>query len=124
MSDEANVLATEQQFFRGLIEADKEALDRVLTDDFVLVDVIGGSEISKEALLTALAPGPLAFEAVEQIEAHIRFYQTTAIVIGSTRMQGRFGDAQFAVHSRYTHVYVEQDGRWRLASAQGTQIAE
>jgi hypothetical protein len=27
------------------------------------------------------------------------------------------------VHSRYTHVYVQAGGGWRLASAQGTPIA-
>jgi hypothetical protein len=39
-------------------------------------------------------------------------------------MAGRMDDAQFSAKSRYTHVFVVDDGRWRLASAQGTPIAE
>jgi len=37
-------------------------------------------------------------------------------------MTGQFGETPFAAKSRYTHVYAEQQGRWRLVAAQGTQI--
>jgi len=39
-------------------------------------------------------------------------------------MRGRFGNQAFAARSRYTHVYIEQEGRWRLVAAQGTQIQD
>jgi len=29
----------------------------------------------------------------------------------------------FVASSRYTHVYIQQEGRWRMVSAQGTRIA-
>jgi hypothetical protein len=38
-------------------------------------------------------------------------------------MEGRLGDTPFAASSRYTHVFVEEQGEWRMASAQGTSIA-
>jgi hypothetical protein len=37
-------------------------------------------------------------------------------------MRGRVGEAAFTASSRYTHVFVLQNGAWLLASAQGTQI--
>ena len=43
---------------------------------------------------------------------------------GWTRMRGAYGGAAFEAASRYTHVYVRMDGVWRMASAQGTKIAE
>jgi hypothetical protein len=47
------------------------------------------------------------------------------VITGRTRMTGRFEETPWEVASRYryTHVFVEQDGRWRLVAAQGTQIA-
>jgi len=40
-------------------------------------------------------------------------------------MAGSFAGTAFAAASRYTHVFVrDADARWRLASAQGTQIIE
>ena len=46
------------------------------------------------------------------------------IVIGRTEMQLRFDQTAFTTKSRYTHVYVEERGRWRMVSAQGTPIAD
>jgi hypothetical protein len=52
----------------------------------------------------------------------VRLYGTTAVITGRTQMRGQFDQTPFGVHSRYTHVYVEQQARWRLVTAQGTQI--
>ena len=82
-----------------------------------------GGEVPRAATIGAVGAGQLHFDAIDVIASRVRRYGGTAVVTGETRMRGRFGDAGWSAHSRYTHVYVEQDGRWRLASAQGTQIA-
>ena len=115
-------LAADKQFFSALLGAEQEALDQVLTDDFILIDVMSGSEISKPTLLGAVASGIVQFESIEVIESKVRSFPNTAVVTGSTRMRGRFGEAPFSAHSRYTHVYIEQQGRWQLGAAQGTPI--
>jgi len=118
-----NSLTLDQHFFTALINADTAALERILSDDFILIDVNSGSEIAKPDLLTALGLGQVKFESIEPGEQRVRRYQTTVVITGRTRMKGRLGDAPFAASSRYTHVYVEQHGEWRLVAAQGTQIS-
>jgi ketosteroid isomerase-like protein len=117
-----NPLAADDNFFNALIKADMPALDHILADDFVLIDVMGGSEISKTALLAALDSNQVEFEAIEATENRVRLYYTTAVITGRTQMQGRLAGSPFALSSRYTHVYVQQQGEWRLVTAQGTQI--
>jgi len=39
-------------------------------------------------------------------------------------MTMRLGQATVTVQSRYTHVFADESGRWRLLSAQGTSIAD
>jgi hypothetical protein len=124
MKSELNPLVAEQEFFGALIAGKVEALDQLLVDEFILVDVMRGAEITKPGLLAAVASGQAKFEAIEPSETRVRNFGSTAVVNGRTEMRGRLGDTPFAVRSRYTHVYVEQQGRLRLASAQGTQIAE
>ena len=124
MKHEIDPLLAEQELFGALISGKIEVLDELLVDDFILVDVMRGAEISKPELLAAVASGQVRFEAIEPKGARVRKFGATAIVIGSTEMRGRAGDTTFAVRSRYTHVYVEQQGRLRMASAQGTQIVE
>jgi lipopolysaccharide/colanic/teichoic acid biosynthesis glycosyltransferase len=122
VKNELDPLMTERLFFAALLEGNAETLDRVLTEDFILVDVLSGSEINKVSLLAVIGPRQLKFEAIEVVESRVRLYQSTAVITGRTQMKGRFGETPFATKSRYTHVYVQQQGQWRMASAQGTQI--
>jgi hypothetical protein len=123
MNEASDPLAAERDFFTALVEAGLEALDWALADDFLLIDVMSGAEITKTSLLAVLGSGQLRFEVIEPTEQRVRRYQATAVVTGRTRMSGRFEGAPFAALSRYTHVYVVQQGRWRLVAAQGTPIA-
>jgi ketosteroid isomerase-like protein len=115
--------AAEDAFFAALESADVTRLEAILTDDFVLVDVMRGGVISRAALLDALLGEKIRFDEIERLESVPRRYGTTVIIVGRTQMRGRAGDARWSASSRYTHVYVEQAGRWQLASAQGTAIA-
>jgi len=116
----------EQEGFSGLYGpslGDGLALAALLTDDFVLIDVLRGGEVPRADLIGSVGAGQLRFDEIEVVASRARRYGSTAIVTGETRMRGRFGDAGWSAHSRYVHVFIEQEGRWRLASAQGTQIA-
>jgi hypothetical protein len=121
-TEESNVLREERRFFNALIEENSADLDQLLSDNFLLIDVLSGAEINKATLLAAVSSDQLNFEKIDLLDSHIRFYDGTAVVTGRTRMNGRFADSHFAVLSRYTHVYLKQRGAWRLVAAQGTQI--
>ena len=118
-----NPLTVDKQFFAALIAGDAQALDHILVDDFILIDVMSGSEITKPAFLALIGSGQIEFKSIEPADNRVRFYQTTAIITGCTQMKGQLGLAPFAASSRYTHVFVDQGGEWRLATAQGTQIS-
>jgi ketosteroid isomerase-like protein len=117
-------LAAEQAFFGALRAANAAALADVLADDFVLVDVMRGGEIPRAAMIEAIASRQIAFDTIEVLESRLRRYGHVAVIVGRTRMTGRAGAAAWTVASRYTHVLVEQHGRWRMVSAQGTPIAD
>ena len=122
MNDDSSPLQAEQQFFASLIRADVQRLDSILGDNFLLIDVMTGSEITKSALLAVLGSGQLKFETIDPLEQRMRTYGETAVVTGRTQMSGRFQENPFTASSRYTHVYVKAQPQWRLVSAQGTQI--
>ena len=123
MKDDPTPDVVEQEFFTALIGSNVETLDRVLTDDFVLIDVMTGSEISKSMLLEVIGAGQLKFEAIDRSEFRVRVYEAVAVVNGRTEMRGAFAGETFSASSRYTHVYIEQHGHWRIVAAQGTPIS-
>lgn len=113
----------DRQFFAALLAADVEALDDLLADDFLLIDVLQGGEIPRAALLEAMAGGVVRFEVIEVLESRERRHGNVALITGRTEMRGQGGGQAWTARSRYTHVFVLQQGRWRLVAAQGTQMA-
>jgi ketosteroid isomerase-like protein len=118
-----SALEVEDAFFDALRRGDAASLADLLVEDFVIVDVMSGGENSGEALVGGIQAGVVVFETVDVLERRVREYGDCAIVVGSTKMRGRFGGAAFTAHSRYTHVIVNRGDGWRIASAQGTPIA-
>jgi len=118
-----NPESAEQEFFAGLIEANRDALAGVLSDDFVLIDVMTGSEVPKSALLDVVSGGGLKFESIDLVEHRVRVYGSTAVITGRTEMKGLYNGLAFQTSSRYTHIFVDDGERWRMVAAQGTQIA-
>ena len=112
----------EREFFDALTSADVESLVRVLTGDFVLIDVMTGSEVSGQDLVEVVRSAQLRFETIDRTEFKVRTYGTTAVITGRTEMSGWYEGQEFRVTSRYTHVLVQQSDTWRMVSAQGTQI--
>jgi putative oxidoreductase len=117
-----DVSAAEDGFFGALLRGDGDALRALVTPDFVLIDVMTGSELPGTVLVDLVGGRQLVFEAIERIDSRVRAYGSAAVVTGQTRMRGRYQDQFFSAHSRYTHVYLRADSRWRLGSAQGTPI--
>jgi ketosteroid isomerase-like protein len=116
--------AADRRFFAALTSADVETLRDVLSDDFVLIDAITGSEVSKFALVELVGRGALRFESVELVESTVRIFNEVAITRGRTKLSGAYEATSWSVKSRYTHVFVARDGVWRMVAAQGTRIAE
>jgi ketosteroid isomerase-like protein len=115
-----SVLLAEERFFAALNDGDREALENVVAEDCVLIDVLTGSEVPRSDFVHLVGSGRLVFESIERLGARVRWYGGTAIVTGQTRMSGRFDKQTFQVRSRYTHVYAEDRGGLRLVNAQGT----
>ena len=113
---------TDDAFFAALLAADGDALDQLLAQDFLIVDVVRGGITSRETFIAAIREGLAEFSEIEVSERSTRSYGHAAVIIGRTRMRGEIADESFVVESRYTHVVVADGESWRLASAQGTRI--
>jgi ketosteroid isomerase-like protein len=124
--DEAGVgiAAADEMFFGALLSADMAALEAVLADDFVIVDVMSGRVTGRQEFLAAIGSGMLRFAEVTRFPAEqsVRRRGAAGVVVGRTRMVMHFGPDRVTASSRYTHVFVNDDGLWRLMSAQGTPI--
>lgn len=122
MNKETATLQMEDRLFSALSRGNREALEGIVADDCLLIDVLTGSEVPRPDFIHLIGSRGLVFDSIERLDAHVRLYGGTSIVTGQTRMIGRFNNQAFQVHSRYTHVYVQDRDGLRLANAQGTPI--
>ena len=120
----AAVLETDTQFFNALRHSDVEVLERILSDDLIIIDVMRGAETTKPEFIGAIESGYVRFEKIEIRDNRVRLHDRAAVITGQTQLTVSFSGTSSAVSSRYTHVYCELGGQWRLVSAQGTSIQE
>jgi ketosteroid isomerase-like protein len=124
---DAELKAADNAFFDALVEGDLATLERVLADEFLIVDVAAGAVHTRAAFRRAISEGMVSFESIERFhdEATVRgLGENAAVVVGRTKMTFRAPDgAQIEASSRYTHVFRRRGDQWQLFSAQGTPIA-
>ena len=89
MNAELDPLVADRHFFASLIDANLPALDQILADDFILIDVMSGSEITKSSLLAVMGSGQVRFESIEPGDNLMRPYTDDCRRPGRTRMKGR-----------------------------------
>ena len=102
---------------QALEDHDTAFLSGLLADDFLDSTFRGGTR-TKEELLTGPSVAP-KYHTVRLDDLKVRFYGQTAIVTGVNVVQS-VDDPSDQVEVRFTDVFVEQDGRWRVATAQET----
>lgn len=115
-SDEQALERLNREYVDAFMNADVEWYGEHLADDFVVIES-DGSILNKEEFLRNTAKGPdVADYKLHEVE--IKIYGNAALVRATgvwTREDGKMG------MSRYTDVYVRQNGEWKTVSAQITR---
>jgi ketosteroid isomerase-like protein len=109
-----------------LIEAfrarDREAMERILADDFRHVDA-SGTVVDRERFVRAMVEAPWRIRAIgfERIEAHE--IDEVAVVTGIQAAEVALPDGTEAkARAAFTDLFTRVDGRWRLRLAHSTEL--
>ena len=120
---EQELLKLENEFARAVASNDADALDRLLADDWIIVEPDGGM-IGKARFLGVIRSGALSHESMESTELRIRVYGNTAVVTGLTTSKGKFMGQDFAFCERATDIFVNQADRWQCVFTQLTRFTK
>src|SRR5204862_2839821 len=108
------------------IEADAEGLDRIYADDFIGIGP-SGTVRTKAQVISDFTSGDLKFQSITTDDVQVRVYENTAVETGLSTMVGQDKGKAVARDTRFTRVWVKQQGRWRLVanhySSQTTPIS-
>ena len=100
---------------RAQVEADAVALDRIYADDFIGVGP-SGTVRTKAQVISDFTSGDLKFQSIVTDEVQVRVYDNAAVETGLSTMTGQDKGKAVPRDTRFTRVWVKQQGRWRLVA--------
>ena len=97
------------------IHADATALDRIYAADFIGVGP-SGTVRTKPQVLLDFTSGDLKFQSITTDEVQVRVYGDAAVETGLSTMIGQDKGKAVPRDTRFTRVWVKQQGSWRLVA--------
>jgi ketosteroid isomerase-like protein len=97
------------------IHADAAALERIYADDFIGVGP-SGTVRTKPQVISDFTSGDLRFQSITTEDVRVRVYGNAAVETGRSTMDGQDKGKTVPRDTRFTRVWVKQQGRWRLVA--------
>src|ERR1044071_211373 len=97
------------------IHADATSLDRIYAADFIGVGP-SGTLRTKPQVISDFTSGDLKFQSITTDDVQVRVYGNTAVETGRSTMTGQDKGKTVPRDTRFTRVWVKQQGRWRLVA--------
>ena len=123
-SVEQAIKQLDNERIQAQIGADAVALDRIYADDFIGVGP-SGTVRTKPQVISDFTSGDLKFQSITTDEVQVRVYENTAVETGLSTMVGQDKGKAVPRDTRFTRVWVKQQGRWRIvANHYSTRITQ
>ena len=97
------------------IHADATGLDRIYAADFIGVGPSGRVR-TKPQVISDFTSGDLKFQSITTDDVQVRVYGNTAVETGRSVMNGQDKGQTVPRDTRFTRVWVKQEGRWQLVA--------
>ena len=114
-SVEQAIRQLDNERIQAQIGADAVALDRIYAADFIGVGP-SGTVRTKAQVISDFTSGDLKFQSITTDEVQVRVYENTAVETGISTMSGQDKGKAVPRDTRFTRVWVKQQGRWRLGA--------
>jgi uncharacterized protein (TIGR02246 family) len=114
-STEQAIRQADQERIQAQIHADGPALDRLYAADFLGVGP-SGTVRTKAQVIADFTSGELKFQSITTDEVRVRVYGDTAVETGLSTMVGQDKGKAVPRDTRFTRVWVKQNGAWRLVA--------
>jgi uncharacterized protein (TIGR02246 family) len=114
-SVEQAIRQLDDERIQAQIGADAVALNRIYADDFIGVGP-SGTVRTKPQVISDFTSGDLKFQSITTDEVQVRVYENAAVETGLSTMVGQDKGKAVPRGTRFTRVWVKQQGRWRLVA--------
>ena len=121
-SDVAAELRTiEDQLAAAWVAGDRSVHERVLSEDWSVIDAQGRIRTKAQVLEEMFQPGERSITGRID-EVNVRPYGDWAVVTGKTHVAGRYEGNEINVTLRFMDVFRRAEGKWQVVASQATLL--
>jgi ketosteroid isomerase-like protein len=121
-NDEAGrIQALELAWNHALESKDSKALDMLLGNNMVSVDIDGSVSNKSEFLASIKAPDYQPSQAVIE-QSTVQMYGDAAVVVGVFRVKGIEKGKAYVHRERFVDTWIKTNGAWQCVATTGTLI--
>jgi ketosteroid isomerase-like protein len=117
-----DVEALERQLVEAIGRKDLATYDRIVSDDYVVVDA-SGKDITKAEVMASYRDGTRGYTNLEIFDVRTHVFGDTAVVSARTKGLRREQGRDVPNDNRYVRVYARRDGRWRAVTQMSAPAA-
>ncbi len=117
------VAAASDTWLGALVSGDADALDRLTTPDFTYVHSSGTLD-ERGFFLEAFRSGRRKYTRYSVDGVDVRTYPGAALMSGLVHIGLNPRGDEVKIEARFTSVWVEQDGVWRMAAWHSTKLPD
>jgi ketosteroid isomerase-like protein len=115
------ILALENAWNRALELKDAKALDMLLANTFVSIDIDGSVASKSEFLASIKSPEYQPSQAVTE-QSNVQVYGNVAVVVGILRVKGKEKGKQYVHRERFVDTWIKVNGTWQCVATTSTLI--
>jgi ketosteroid isomerase-like protein len=115
------VLGLEKAWNHALEEKDTKALDMILANSLVSIDIDGSISSKSEFLASIKAADYQPSQAVTE-QSNVQVYGDAAVVVGIFRVKGTEKGKPYVHRKRFVDTWVKINGTWQCVASTGTLI--
>ena len=119
--DEGKIMALENAWNHALESKDSNAVNMILANTFVSVDVYGSIASRSDYLASIKSADYQPSQAVTE-QSNVQVYGNAAVVVGIYREKGTEKGKPYVHRERFVDTWIKTNGTWQCVASTGTLI--
>jgi len=111
----------EDQWRQAILTNNVSQMDHLLADDYIGITSNGTVETKAQDLAQRRA-GTVKITELDLSDMHVRLYGDTAVVTSKAQLEGTNGASDISGEYRYTRVYTQRLGQWKIVSFEASRV--
>lgn len=120
-ADHEALKAAHEQRIQALLDADTDALARVVSEDLTFVSS-SGAVMTRPEVVASFKAGTMRIERMDCRNISTRIYGDTGVLLYTADGRSRFKEHVVEGLTRNTTVYVRFEGAWKMVAQHQSRI--